>query len=85
MENQESTVGGRSMSYDIVIKNGRVIDGTGNPWFKADVAIKNGIIAKIGRVNGGTTELDANKLIVSPGFIDPHSHSDRVIPFDPRT
>jgi N-acyl-D-amino-acid deacylase len=63
--------------YDIVIKNGRVIDGTGSPWFKADVGIKNGKIVKIGRINDESYKvIDADGLIVSPGWVDFHSHSD---------
>ncbi|NPE09539.1 MAG: D-aminoacylase, partial [Asgard group archaeon] len=68
-----------------VIKNGRVIDGTGNPWFKADIGITKGKITKIGLIEPSekTKVIDATKLIVSPGFIDIHSHSDYSIPFDP--
>ena len=62
------------------------MDGTGNPWFKADVAIKNGRISKVGRLNGVKSKdlIDAKGLIISPGFIDMHSHSDFTIPFDPK-
>ncbi|HJU72685.1 MAG TPA: amidohydrolase family protein [Gemmatimonadaceae bacterium] len=57
--------------YDIVIRNGRVLDGAGNPWILADVAIKDGKFAKVGRVPGrGTREIDARGLYVSPGWID---------------
>ena len=73
------------MEFDIVIKNGRVIDGTGNPWFKADIGITKGKITKIGLIEPSekTKVIDATGLIVSPGFIDIHSHSDYSIPFDP--
>ena len=73
------------MEFDIVIKNGRVIDGTGNPWFKADIGITKGKITKIGLIKPSekTKIIDATGLIVSPGFIDIHSHSDYSIPFDP--
>lgn len=73
------------MEFDVVIKNGRVIDGTGNPWFKADIGITKGKITKIGLIEPSekTKVIDATKLIVSPGFIDIHSHSDYSIPFDP--
>ena len=64
--------------FDVMIKNGRVVDGTGSPWFKADLGIKNGKIAKIGSLNSTQANklIDATGLIVSPGFIDIHSHSD---------
>ncbi|HEX9108058.1 MAG TPA: D-aminoacylase [Longimicrobiales bacterium] len=58
-------------TYDIVIRNGRVLDGAGNPWIAADVAIQGGRIARIGRVTGkGKQELDARGRYVSPGWID---------------
>jgi len=64
--------------FDLIIKNGRVMDGTGNPWFMADIGIKNGKIVKIGNLKTapGTRTIDAEGLIVSPGFIDLHNHSD---------
>lgn len=73
------------MEFDIVIKNGRVIDGTGNPWFKADIGITKGKIKKIGLIEPSekTKVIDAKGLIVCPGFIDIHSHADYTIPFDP--
>ncbi len=65
-------------SYDVLIRGGRILDGTGNPWFPADVAIKDGRIAAIGRLEGATATriLDARGLYVVPGFIDLHSHAD---------
>ena len=62
--------------YDLVIKNGRVVDGTGNPWYYADVAVQNGKIAKIGSipVSEGKAVIDAKRQIVAPGFIDIHTH-----------
>jgi len=75
------------MMLDLVIKNGRVVDGTGNPWFKEDVGIADGRIAKIG--NLGTEEstrvVDAKGLAVAPGFFDMHSHSDLSLLINPRT
>ncbi|UFH56276.1 amidohydrolase family protein [Spirosoma sp. KNUC1025] len=62
--------------YDLVIKNGRVIDGTGNPWVYADVAIQNGRIARVGTIAASDAKrsIDATGLIVAPGFIDVHAH-----------
>lgn len=65
-------------AFDIVVKNGRVIDGTGNPWFKGDVGINNeriSVLGELGRFEA-EREIDANGLIVCPGFIDVHTHSD---------
>lgn len=63
--------------YDLVIRDGRIIDGTGKPGYIADIAIKNGIIEKIGRVNlASRKELHADGLVISPGIIDMHSHAD---------
>lgn len=64
--------------FDLIIKNGRVIDGTGNPWFAADIGVKDGKIAKIGNLASvkGKKTIDADGMIVSPGFIDIHNHSD---------
>ena len=63
-------------SYDIVIKNGRIIDGSGNNWYYGDVAIKDGKIVKLGKITGGSvgTTIDARGLVVAPGFIDVHTH-----------
>jgi len=71
----------QSASYDIVIRNGRVLDGMGNPWIVADVAIKDGRFVKIGRVTGtGQRELDAKGRYVSPGWIDMMDQSGGVLP-----
>ena len=68
-------------TYDVVIRNGRVLDGAGNPWILADVAIKDGRFAKIGRVpERGTTEIDARGKYVSPGWIDMMDQSGSVLP-----
>src|SRR5215203_1782025 len=57
--------------YDIVIRNGRVLDGAGNPWIAADVAIKDGHFVRIGKIEGkGKREIDAKGKYVSPGWID---------------
>ena len=68
--------------FDVLIRNGRVVDGTGNPWFPADIGIRDGTIAAIGRIPDdapGETVIDAAGRIVAPGFIDIHSHSDFVV------
>ena len=68
--------------FDVLIRNGRVVDGTGNPWFPADIGIRDGTIAAIGRIPDdapGETVIDAAGKIVAPGFIDIHSHSDFVV------
>ena len=65
--------------YQLVIKNGTVIDGTGSPAFHADVAVENGKILRIGRGLRGKRELDATGLTVTPGFIDSHAHNDSFI------
>ena len=67
--------------YDLVIRNGRIVDGTGNPWFHGDLAVKGDKIAALGKVaaNTGKREIDAKGLVVAPGFIDMHSHSDFTI------
>jgi len=67
--------------YDIVIRNGRVLDGQGNPWIAADVAIKAGHFVKVGRVAGrGKKEIDARGKYVSPGWIDMMDQSGGVLP-----
>ncbi len=64
--------------YDIIIKNGKIIDGTGSDGYFSDVAIEGGKIKKIGKdIEGGKLVIDAKGLVVTPGFIDSHSHSDK--------
>jgi N-acyl-D-amino-acid deacylase len=74
------------MAFDLLIKNGRLIDGAGNPWFKADLGILNGKIAEIGKQINAKAErvIDAKGLVISPGFIDIHTHSDLTLLINPR-
>jgi N-acyl-D-aspartate/D-glutamate deacylase len=70
--------------YDLLIKNGTVIDGTGAPRRQADVAVAGGKIAEIGKIKDSATKtIDADGLVVAPGFIDPHTHYDAQICWDP--
>ena len=70
--------------YDLVIRGGRVIDGAGNPWFRGDVAVEGGVIAAVGKVEKrGRETIDASGLVVSPGFVDAHSHSDLILISEP--
>ena len=64
-------------SYDVLIQNGRVLDGTGNPWRGVDIGVRDGRIAGMGRLRGASADvvLDATELYVAPGFIDVHSHA----------
>ncbi len=73
------------MAFDLVVKNGTLIDGTGLPRYRADVGIKDGKIVEIGRINGAATKetLDAEGHVVSPGFVDGHTHMDAQIFWDP--
>jgi N-acyl-D-amino-acid deacylase len=66
------------LSYDLLIRGGRVIDGAGNPWFAADVGIAGDRIAVVGRLGDETASrvIDADGLFVCPGFVDMHTHSD---------
>ena len=83
----QTTAGGQltAAAHDLVLANGRILDGAGNPWFKADIGLKDGLIRKIGRVDRGEADrvIDVEGLYVSPGFIDMHSHSDTSMFVDP--
>ena len=72
--------------YDLVIRNARVIDGGNNPWFRADVAVKDGKIAAVGRLAGASADraIDARERVVAPGFIDVHVHVEGNIERNPR-
>ncbi len=67
--------------YDLVVRNGKIVDGSGNPWFYGDVAVRGDRIAAVGRVPAGSgrREIDARGLVIAPGFIDMHAHSDYVL------
>ena len=68
----------RQAPYDLLIRGGHIVDGTGNPWFAGDVAIRGDRIAAVGHLEGARAarEIDARGLVVAPGFIDLHTHSD---------
>jgi N-acyl-D-amino-acid deacylase len=74
------------MNFKIVIENGWIIDGTGNPWFKADIGINEDKIEAVGNLKEtvANRRINASKLVVAPGFIDIHSHSDYNVLIDPR-
>ena len=67
--------------FDLLIRNGRVVDGTGNPWVRADVAVRGDRIARIGHLPDAAAvrTIDAEGLVVAPGFVDPHTHAVRGI------
>jgi len=71
--------------FDLVIRGGTVVDGLGSAPFAADVAVKDGVIVEVGRVSGkGTEEIDATGLLVTPGFVDVHTHYDGQITWENR-
>ena len=72
------------MAYDLLNRNGRVIDGTGSPAYNADVGIRNGKIVEIGKLKGDARRIiDARGQVVAPGFIDSHTHYDAQVTWDP--
>ena len=74
-----------SNPYDIVIRNGHIIDGTGSPWYAADIGIRAGRIAAIGRLEGAAAKytIDARGMVVAPGFIDMLGQSETTILVNP--
>src|SRR5213596_2170134 len=73
-----------TMAYDLLIKNGRIIDGSGMPAFRGDVAVQHGKIVSIGKLRDSAARtIDADGLVVAPGFIDNHCHYDAQVTWDP--
>ncbi len=72
--------------FDLVIRNARVVDGTGNPWFRADVGIKRGRIVAVGRIGqaAAVRTIDAQERVLAPGFIDIHTHVEEAVEAVPR-
>ena len=72
------------MVYDLLVKNGRIVDGSGMPSFHGDVAVMRGKIAEIGRLSGPAARvIDAGGMVIAPGFIDNHCHYDAQVTWDP--
>ena len=71
----------RQPAYDLVLRNGRIVDGTGSPWYRADLAIAGDTIARIAPsiAQPAARTIDASGLVVAPGFIDIHTHARRGI------
>src|ERR1044072_3584351 len=72
------------MSYDLIIREGTIVDGSGLPRYQADVGVKGGRVTTIGKVSGPADEvIDAEGHVVAPGFIDGHTHMDAQVFWDP--
>lgn len=72
------------MAYDLLIKHGRVVDGSGMPAFRGDVAVRHGKIVEMGKLRGAASRtIDADGLVVAPGFVDNHCHYDAQVVWDP--
>ena len=76
--NTPLSINAQKTTFDLLIRNGKVIDGSGNPWFRADIGIVGGKIAAIGRFDSKDAKrtIDAAGMVVSPGFIDVHTHAE---------
>ena len=71
--------------YDLIIRGGRLVDGTGAPARQADIAVRDGVIVAVGAVDGDATEVfDATGLLVTPGYVDTHTHYDGQATWDDR-
>jgi N-acyl-D-amino-acid deacylase len=71
---------GAAEHYDLVITNARIVDGTGNPWFRGSIAVRDGKIVRVGRLDASNAKqtVDAQNKIVAPGFIDVHTHTEGI-------
>src|SRR5436190_5910839 len=75
------TLHSQTPAYDLVLRNGRIVDGTGSPWFRGDIAIAGDVIAAIapGITAPAKRTIDVNGQVIAPGFIDIHTHARRSI------
>lgn len=72
------------MAYDLLIKNGRIVDGSGMSSYRGDVGVRNGKIVDMGKLKGSATRtIDANGMVIAPGFVDNHCHYDAQVTWDP--
>src|ERR1700740_2079226 len=76
----------QAVPYDLVIRNGHIIDGTGSPWYSGDIGIRDGRIAAIGNLSGASAKrtIDVHQRVIAPGFIDMLGQSELTILVDPR-